>query len=512
MFSPKPNSETYVKFPQFLNFYNNRMEDQKNNGTGCRYRPPVHPFTLSFTNPNLEKNYQQQTSRHSLTLVRISLFLAVGLYISFSWLDPIIIPEAVAEIMMIRVISCVIFLGVIYLTYKQWGIKHFQFLMSMGFLLPGLGIIGMILVSEKAGGYYYYAGLILAIMYAHSLLRIRFIYASLLTWVIVCIYIGATIYVGSTPSEIYVNNIFFLVSANIMGMFASYWLEYYMKFGYWNERILNEKSEELEKESLRKSRELDAAREMQLNMLPQAFPYCPNYQFSFSMKAASEVGGDYYDYQMTDDDTLTFGIGDATGHGLQASVMVTAIKLLFSEHAAKTDIVEFLKRASNSISLMDFRKIYMAFAIGRLTDYSLELAGAGMPPALIYRAKSHTLEQIPLKGLPLGSKTEFPYKKIKTNIFPDDVVILMTDGLSELFNSRGEILGYERVSELILEVIHKTPAEIIDHLHKAADEWLDGSGQDDDMTFFVFKRKQKAAEIDCNGQQKKPLKEEMVTE
>jgi serine phosphatase RsbU (regulator of sigma subunit) len=207
------------------------------------------------------------------------------------------------------------------------------------------------------------------------------------------------------------------------------------------------------------------------------------------MKTAFEVGGDYYDYQMTDDNVLTFGIGDATGHGLQASVMVTAIKLLFSEHAAESDIVEFLKRASYSISLMDFQKIYMAFAIGRLSGQTLELAGAGMPPALIYRAKSNSLEQVQLKGLPLGSKTFFPYTKIITQIEPNDVVILMTDGLPELFNDDGEMLGYERVSELVLRVAVRSPEEIINYLHEACSSWLNGSNQDDDMTLFVFKRK-----------------------
>lgn len=255
------------------------------------------------------------------------------------------------------------------------------------------------------------------------------------------------------------------------------------------ENRLRERTEELQKEYRRKSRELEDARLMQLNMLPNTFPDNPNYQFSFSMKTASEVGGDYYDYQMTDDQALTFGIGDATGHGLQASVMVTAIKLLFSEHAATTDITEFLTRASHSISLMDFRKIYMAFAIGRLTEFTLELAGAGMPPALIYRAESNTLEKIELKGLPLGSRTSYPYQKIKTTIQPGDAVLLMTDGLPELFNHEGEMLGYDRVSEFFMEVIHKSPKEIIDHLQTTALRWLNGRSQDDDMTFFVFKRK-----------------------
>lgn len=254
------------------------------------------------------------------------------------------------------------------------------------------------------------------------------------------------------------------------------------------ENLLRERTEELRREYTRKSEELENARNIQLDMLPKTVPYHPKYQFSFSMKTASEVGGDYFDYQTGDDSSITFGIGDATGHGLQASVMVTAIKLLFSEHAAKNDIIDFLKQASHSISLMDFHKIYMSFAIGRLVDDSLELAGAGMPPALIYRAESETLEKIQLKGLPLGSKASFPYSKVKTQIKPNDVVVFMTDGLAELFNSDGEMLGYDRVAELVMNVSQKSPDEIIDCLFTTSSSWLNGSTQDDDMTFFIFKR------------------------
>lgn len=451
-------------------------------------RAPVHPFTLSFTTSKLGHAYHQYMVVRSLTFVRMSLALAIALYVSFAWLDPLITPQITTELMILRIISCLFFLGGILLTYSDWGFRQFQFLMSGVVILAGIGLIGMILLSESYGGYYYYAGLILAIMYAHILLRIRFIYAALITWGLIITYITATVRLNVTPFEIYMSNAFFLGAANIMGMFASFWLEYYMKAGFWNEQVLNEKKEELNKEDLRKSKELEDARVMQINMLPNKFPCCIDYQFAFSMRAASEVGGDYYDYRMTDDQTLTFGIGDATGHGLQASVMVTAIKLLFSEHAVRTDIVEFLNRASQSISLMEFRKLYMAFAIGRLTEHTLELAGAGMPPALIYRSETGTVEQITLKGMPLGSQATYPYKKTTIQLQPEDVVLLLTDGMPELFNENGEMLGYSVLPKILSEIAHLHPEQIIEHLYEVSESWLDGKSQDDDMTFFVFKR------------------------
>ncbi|MDZ7690158.1 MAG: SpoIIE family protein phosphatase [Balneolaceae bacterium] len=456
-----------------------------------RNRLQVHPLTLSFRDSELNRAYEDYAAIRSASFVRISLVLAIGLYIFFAWLDPLMTPLVVTELMINRIVSCIIFVGVIYLSYTSWGIKHLQFLMSMTIIFAGLGINAMILVSESAGGYHYYAGLILAIMFAHGLLRMRFIYASLTTWFVVATYLSAGAFLGITPYNIYMNNMFFLVSANIMGMFASYWLEYYMKAVFWNERVLKEKNEELELEYQRKSSELEAARTMQLNMLPQRSPFLTDYQFSFSMKAASEVGGDYYDFQVAEDNQLTFGIGDATGHGLQASVMVTAIKLLFSEHAVNSDLVDFLKQASRSISLMGFRKYYMAFAIGRLGEHTLELAGAGMPPALIYRTQTETVEKIPLKGLPLGSRTIFPYKKVKTAIHPGDVVLFMTDGLPELFNSKGDMVGYNRVEQLFSAVAKEDTDSIIRHLQAKSEDWLNGHPQNDDITFFILKRKQR---------------------
>ena len=464
------------------------LPDGEEAETNRMYRPPVHPVTLSFDSPGLNRKFSVYSAKRSLVFVRVSLLLAIFLYIAFAWLDPYIIPDVSSEMLVIRVLSCLVFAGAAVLTYTQFGIRYFQLLMSLVVVLGGVGIITMTQVSEATGGYQYYAGLILAVMYAHSLLRLRFIYATVTTWLVLAGYVVTTTLLDMIPFEILLNNVFFLVSSNIIGMFVSFWIEYYFKSSFWKEQILYEKSDDLKREYMRKTNELEAARKMQINMLPQKFPYCTDYQFSFSMSTASEVGGDYYDYRMIDDSNLIFGIGDATGHGLQASVMVTAIKLLFSEHAGAIDIVEFLKRASKSIRLMGFRKLYMAFAIGRLVDDTLELAGAGMPPALIYRSETGSVEQVSLKGMPLGGPGGFPYKKVETKLKPGDAVLLMTDGFPELFDRNGEMLGYSMAEELFSNVARHSPEKVIDYFKEEADRWLDGKEQEDDMTFFVFKR------------------------
>lgn len=468
----------------------NKIAKPENAGSETSLKPPVNPVTLSFHDPDLAQTFNRYATSRSLSFVRISLVFAIILYIAFAFLDPLIMPAMVREITLIRIFSILFFITILSITYTQWGFTNFQLLMCIVVLFASIGIIGMILLSESTGGYLYYAALILAIIYAHNLLRLRFIYATITSWIVILFYAMATILLAITPFHIYLNNMFFLVASNLLGMFASYWLEYYMKAVFWKENRLDEKSKLLETEYLRKTEELEAARDIQLSMLPQASPRLADYQFSFSMQPASEVGGDYYDYVISDDGAITFAIGDATGHGLQSSIIVTAIKLLFSEHAGKTELTEFLKRSSRSISLMGFKKIFLAFALGRLQNHTLEFAGTGMPPALVYRSITGTVQKIPLKGFPLGSSMIYPYQKTEINLAPGDTVLLMTDGFPELTNSTGEMIGYENVNSLFSNSAMSSPQKLIEQLNGHAKNWLNGIPQNDDITFFALKRLQ----------------------
>ncbi|MEJ7700687.1 MAG: hypothetical protein WKF71_13720 [Pyrinomonadaceae bacterium] len=80
----------------------------------------------------------------------------------------------------------------------------------------------------------------------------------------------------------------------------------------------NAKSAELHAENERRAKELEEARQLQLSMLPKKLPQIPNLEIAAYMKPATEVGGDYYDFHVGADGTLTVAVGDATGHGLKA--------------------------------------------------------------------------------------------------------------------------------------------------------------------------------------------------
>lgn len=245
----------------------------------------------------------------------------------------------------------------------------------------------------------------------------------------------------------------------------------------------------LQVEFEQKKKELDSARELQLSMLPSKIPEHERVDISALMLTATEVGGDYYDFHTDKDGALTIAIGDATGHGAKAGVMVTAAKSLFNLLAGENNIADILNRSNDAIRKMNFSNIFMALGILRLKDNYLELAGAGMPPAYIYRSGSGEVEEVTLKGLPLGSVLEYQYPKTSVKLNKGDAVAIMSDGFPELFNSKSEMLGFEKMGGLLKEVGEKSPEEIIKHFTNTAALWLGVTRQQDDMTFVVFKVK-----------------------
>lgn len=259
-------------------------------------------------------------------------------------------------------------------------------------------------------------------------------------------------------------------------------------------RLLERARERVERE--RQAHELEQARRLQLAMLPQTVPAMPGAELAASMLPATEVGGDFYDFEYQPgggdgmdarDGTLNIVIGDGTGHGAEAGVVVAATKGILSALPFDGDLSRVLERSNRAMRRLHFRKLYMALAIARLNGHVLELSGAGMPPALIHRAAAGTVERVVLNGLPLGGPEGFSYRTMRVVLAPGDTVLLMSDGFPELFDPRGEMLGYERATAIFGEVAGKPPEEIIGHCLRAAVQWTEGAPQHDDMTFLALR-------------------------
>ncbi|MFN2455422.1 MAG: GAF domain-containing SpoIIE family protein phosphatase [Pyrinomonadaceae bacterium] len=257
------------------------------------------------------------------------------------------------------------------------------------------------------------------------------------------------------------------------------------------ERMITEerRRHQIEAENNRRARELDEARNLQLSMLPRVVPQLPNLEIATYMKPATEVGGDYYDFHVGEDGTLTVAVGDATGHGLKAGTMVTAAKSLFETLAHTPDIPQIFNQSSRVLKRMNLRSLYMAMMMMKIKDNHLKVSVAGMPPLLIYRAATKCVEELALTGMPLGSLKEFPYKQAELQLSVGDTLMLMSDGFPEMFNEAGEMLDYAKAKSLLEEIAHASPQEIVNHFVRVGDEWAGTRAQDDDVTFVVLQVK-----------------------
>lgn len=176
--------------------------------------------------------------------------------------------------------------------------------------------------------------------------------------------------------------------------------------------------------------------------------------------------------------------------------MVTATKSLFNALGEEEDLLQILSRATHALKRLNLRKLYMALTLARYRADMLHVVAAGMPPVLVYRHATGRVERVVLKGMPLGSFPDFPYREAALPLGPRDTVLFMSDGFTELFNEAREELGFERAAAVFADVAREDPDTIIAALNAHAHTWTGGGAPHDDMTFVVLKRR---AEVKTRG-------------
>jgi signal transduction histidine kinase/ActR/RegA family two-component response regulator len=165
-------------------------------------------------------------------------------YGAFAFLDTVAVPELKGVFWFIRFgIVFPILVGVFIFSYSKLFKKVMQFVISCIMFITGFGIIIMIIYAAKVQNYSYYAGLILIFIFGYTFIRARFIYALIAGWSIVFSYEISAIWLSHTPITILVNNNYFFISANIIGMFISYFLELSTRKEYYMRMLLEQEKE-----------------------------------------------------------------------------------------------------------------------------------------------------------------------------------------------------------------------------------------------------------------------------
>jgi serine phosphatase RsbU (regulator of sigma subunit) len=242
-----------------------------------------------------------------------------------------------------------------------------------------------------------------------------------------------------------------------------------------------------EEENARKTTEMEEARRLQLSLLPEKLPELPNLEIAVYMKTATEVGGDYYDYNISADGTLNIALGDATGHGMRAGTVVTLMKGLFSADSGRMDIDTFFSQSSETIKDLRFGRMMMSLTLVKIKENQMLFSSAGMPPSYIYRSSTLKVEELSFEGMPLGAMKSYKYQVKKDKLDNGDTLLLMSDGLPELKNPEGEIFDYTRVEEVFRDVAGASAQVIVDRLVDAGELWRKNQLADDDVTLMVLK-------------------------
>ena len=242
----------------------------------------------------------------------------------------------------------------------------------------------------------------------------------------------------------------------------------------------------LEVDHRRKTEELEGARRLQLSLLPVALPDVPDLEVAFAMRTATEVGGDYYDYR-SENGSLTIGVGDATGHGVDAGILVATVKGLFHTTRLEQGLRPAMERVSEGVAGLGLRRHHMSLALLRYSAGTVRFTAAGMPPLLVHRAATGEVEEILLEAPPLGVAYDRPYPELRSRVEPGDTLLLTTDGLPERRNQDDELFGYEQLRGSFAACVAMDVAQIPDHLFAASDRWAGAAAQSDDMTAVVVR-------------------------
>jgi signal transduction histidine kinase/ActR/RegA family two-component response regulator len=207
---------------------------------------PINFLTLSFRDELsvYEKEYQEDYFIKSLSPFRFSLILSMIFYGAFAFLDAVMVPELKGIFWFIRFgIVFPALIAVYGFSYSKMFKKYMQFIISFIMFTTGFGIIIMIFYAARLEVYTYYAGLILIFIFGYTFIRARFIFASIAGWSIVILYEISAIWLSHTPVTILVNNNYFFISANLIGMLISYFLELSTRKEFYMRILLEQEKE-----------------------------------------------------------------------------------------------------------------------------------------------------------------------------------------------------------------------------------------------------------------------------
>ncbi|HEV7375576.1 MAG TPA: SpoIIE family protein phosphatase [Pyrinomonadaceae bacterium] len=252
-----------------------------------------------------------------------------------------------------------------------------------------------------------------------------------------------------------------------------------------NARLIEE---QIDRERL--EQELQLASEIQQRFQPTQAPNVPGYELQGISFPCYEIGGDYYDFIERADGRMIVTLGDVSGKGTAAALLMSslhaAVHAQASSHSSLADTISAVNKylAEN---IPSNRFITLFYAELDPASGGVSFINAGHNPPLIVHAAG-TTENLSAGGLPLGIRHDADYSEGRTQLHPSDVLVIYSDGVSEAVNPQGEEFGTERLYQVVSNNLNASAAGIRDRIEAALTKWAQGTPAADDITLVIVKR------------------------
>jgi len=246
----------------------------------------------------------------------------------------------------------------------------------------------------------------------------------------------------------------------------------------------------------RLTREMETARGIQNRLLPSEEPALAGFEVTGTSIPSREVGGDYFDFLMQDTDRIGVAIGDVSGKGMPAALLMSNLQAsLHGQVIHPSSVAQVVGLVNDLIVASTDAHMFATFFYGLLdtTAGTFTSTNAGHNPPLVLRADG-TMEYLKEGGLLLGMLDGQAYKQETVNLGPGDVVILYTDGITEAVGPAADeddidaMFGEEALEEVVARSSHLPAAGIKEAILDAVSRHTEGVAQSDDITLVVIRR------------------------
>jgi phosphoserine phosphatase RsbU/P len=241
----------------------------------------------------------------------------------------------------------------------------------------------------------------------------------------------------------------------------------------------------------RMDREIEIAREVQQRLFPQHIPEITGVSLAGMCRPASGVGGDYYDLIEMEDGHLGFAIGDVSGKGISAALIMASLRaslrgLILDDPG---DLGTMMQKVNRLVyeSSSSSRYATLFFAILDPQTRQFHYVNAGHNPPVLVKEVSGELRRLEACGPVVGLLPLAGYETGSLILEPGDLLIAYTDGISEAMTAQDEEWGETRMLEAVSRGPTASAPEILESVFRAADEFTAGAEQHDDMTLLVMK-------------------------